>query len=187
MYSLLINHLLASWNQNDIYTLKFCSFLAFIFDVLSTCCRLNCAPPEVLEVLIPRTHECDLIFKQVLYSWSESAMTMWRYWENILYKSRSSWSYALPVDSFTSWATREAQVLEWVAYPFSRGSTQPRNWTGVFCIASRFFTNWAIRKAPHNYQRLGKAWCRILSNSSQEEPTLPTLLFKTSKSSLKNY
>ena len=27
------------------------------------------------------------------------------------------------------------QILEWVAYPFSRGSSRPRNHTGVFCIA----------------------------------------------------
>ena len=32
------------------------------------------------------------------------------------------------------------RILEWVAYPFSRGSSQPRDQTGVFCIASRFFT-----------------------------------------------
>ena len=39
------------------------------------------------------------------------------------------------------------RILEWVAYPFSSRSSQPRNWTGVFCIAGRFFTNWAIREA----------------------------------------
>ena len=39
------------------------------------------------------------------------------------------------------------RILEWVAYPFSRGSSQPRNWTRVSCIAGRFFTNWAIREA----------------------------------------
>ena len=33
-----------------------------------------------------------------------------------------------------------ARILEWVAYPFSRGSSQPRNWTGVSCIVGRFFT-----------------------------------------------
>ena len=38
------------------------------------------------------------------------------------------------------------RILEWVAYPFSRGSFRPRNWTGVSCIAGRFFTNWAIRE-----------------------------------------
>ena len=39
------------------------------------------------------------------------------------------------------------RILEWVAFPFSRGSSQPRNQTGVSCIAGRFFTNWAIREA----------------------------------------
>ena len=38
------------------------------------------------------------------------------------------------------------RILEWVAYPFSRESSRPRNWTGVSCIAGGFFTNWAIRK-----------------------------------------
>ena len=39
------------------------------------------------------------------------------------------------------------RILEWVAYSFSRGSSQPRNRTGVFCNAGRFFTNWATREA----------------------------------------
>ena len=33
----------------------------------------------------------------------------------------------------------------WVAYPFSSGSSQPRNWTRVSYIAGRFFTRWATR------------------------------------------
>ena len=37
------------------------------------------------------------------------------------------------------------RILEWVAYPFSSRSSWPRNWTGVSCIAGRFFTHWAIR------------------------------------------
>ena len=37
--------------------------------------------------------------------------------------------------------------MEWVAYPFSKGSSQPRNWTGVSCIAGGFFTNWPVREA----------------------------------------
>ena len=38
------------------------------------------------------------------------------------------------------------RILEWVAYPFSRGSSLPRNWTGVSCVAGRLFTSWATRK-----------------------------------------
>ena len=33
--------------------------------------------------------------------------------------------------------------LEWVAFPFSSGSSQPRDLTQVFCIAGGFFTSWA--------------------------------------------
>ena len=39
----------------------------------------------------------------------------------------------------------QARILDWVAFPFSSRSSQPRNWTRVFCIAGRFFTNWVIR------------------------------------------
>ena len=42
---------------------------------------------------------------------------------------------------------RSPRIPKWVAYPYSRGSSQHRNWTGVSCIAGRFFTNWAMRKA----------------------------------------
>ena len=41
----------------------------------------------------------------------------------------------------------QARVLEWVAISFSRGSSQPRNWTWVSLIAGRRFTIWATREA----------------------------------------
>ena len=34
----------------------------------------------------------------------------------------------------------QARILEWVAIPFSRGSSRPRDQTWVSCIAGRFFT-----------------------------------------------
>ena len=40
-----------------------------------------------------------------------------------------------------------ARILEWVAIPFSRGSSQPRYQTRVSCIAGRFFTIWVTREA----------------------------------------
>ena len=41
----------------------------------------------------------------------------------------------------------QARILEWVAMPSSGGSSQPRDWTQVSRIASRFFTAWATREA----------------------------------------
>ena len=34
----------------------------------------------------------------------------------------------------------QARTLEWVAIPFSRGSSRPRDGTRVSCIAGGFFT-----------------------------------------------
>ena len=42
----------------------------------------------------------------------------------------------------------QARILEWVAIPFFRGSSQPRDWTQVSCIAGRRFNLWASREAP---------------------------------------
>ena len=41
------------------------------------------------------------------------------------------------------------RILEWVDYPFSRGSSQSRNRTRVSCIANGFFTSWGTREALH--------------------------------------
>ena len=42
----------------------------------------------------------------------------------------------------------QAGILEWVAFPFSKVSSQPRDQTCISCIAGRFFTSWATREAP---------------------------------------
>ena len=51
-------------------------------------------------------------------------------------------------DSLQPWALGilQARTLEWAAFPFSRGSSQPRDQTQVSCIAG-FFTSWAMREA----------------------------------------
>ena len=45
----------------------------------------------------------------------------------------------------------QARILEWVAFPFSRGSSQPRNRTQVSHSAGGFFTSWATREAQEHW------------------------------------
>ena len=46
-----------------------------------------------------------------------------------------------------------ARILEWVAFPFSRGSSQSRDQTQVSLIAGGFFTNCTTREAQtYGYQ-----------------------------------
>ena len=44
-----------------------------------------------------------------------------------------------PMD-YTVQGILQARILEWVAFPFSRGSSQPRDQTQVSHIAGGFFT-----------------------------------------------
>jgi len=51
-----------------------------------------------------------------------------------------------PID-YTIHGILQARILEWVAVLFSRGSSQLRDWTKVFCITGRFFIVWVTREA----------------------------------------
>ena len=53
----------------------------------------------------------------------------------------------------------QARILEGIAIPFSRGSSQPRNQTWVSCIAGRFCTIWATRKTQKILE-----WVAMLSS-----------------------
>ena len=41
----------------------------------------------------------------------------------------------------------QARILEWVPFPFCRGSSQPRDWPQVSRVAGGFFTSWDTREA----------------------------------------
>ena len=56
-------------------------------------------------------------------------------------------AHQAPASATLSMRILQARILEWVALPFSRGSSQPRDQTQVSCIAGRFFTVWATREA----------------------------------------
>ena len=48
---------------------------------------------------------------------------------------------------FSAHGIFQARILEWVAIPFSRGCSWPRDRTRVSHSAGRFFTVWATREA----------------------------------------
>ena len=59
------------------------------------------------------------------------------------------WLFATPWTN-TVHGILQARILEWVAFPFSRGSSQPRDWTQISCIIGRFFIIWATREVEPN-------------------------------------
>ena len=52
-----------------------------------------------------------------------------------------------PMDCIAVQRILQTRILEWVAFPFSRRSSQPRDWTQVSHNEGGFFTSWATREA----------------------------------------
>ena len=65
----------------------------------------------------------------------------------------------------------QARILDYVAIPFSRGSSQPRDQTWVSCIAGRFFTIWATREGPCDLRDTAKV---ALSSHTTENCSIIT-------------
>ena len=61
------------------------------------------------------------------------------------------WKSLSRVQLFTVHGILQARILEWVAFPFSRGSSQPRDQTQVSCVTDGIFTSWATKKLTVNY------------------------------------
>ena len=84
--------------------------------------------------------------------WDLCSVT-WKAMKSLLFLAKWKWSslsrvwlFATPMN-YTIHGILWARILEWVASPFSRGSSQPRDRTKVSLIAGRFFTSWATREA----------------------------------------
>ena len=69
-----------------------------------------------------------------------------------------------------------------MAFPFSRGTSQPRDWTQASCLAGRFFTSWATREAfwqssirnircfPFIFTLIGSCWSQSSSITCLQNP-----------------
>ena len=70
---------------------------------------------------------------------------------------------------YTVHGSLQAWILEWVAFPFSRGSSQLRDWTQVSHIAGGFFTSWATREAQEYWSGFSSVQlsCSVMSDSLQ--------------------
>ena len=79
------------------------------------------------------------VTREVFSLFIESPLSEWKSLSRV-------WLFATPW-TITVYGILQARMLEWGAFPFSRGSSQPRDATQVSCIAGRFFTSWATREA----------------------------------------
>ena len=80
----------------------------------------------------------------------------------------------------------QARILEWVAMPSSRGSSEPRKQTQVSCTAGRFFTNWTTKEFFPQIQALGCVTCSVMSDPLRPYRLDPARLLCPGDSPVKN-
>ena len=79
-------------------------------------------------------------------------------------KSHFLWSHELNPARLLCHGILQARILEWVASSFSKGSSQPRDWTRVSYTAGRFFTIWATTL---RWRELYRVWQSGSSNHGE--------------------
>ena len=145
----------------------------FRFSQQNFCASLLCCP-VLLRTLTPHVF---LGYKKTQRQWSEVAQSCPTLCDLI--------DCSLPGSSVPG--IFQARVLEWLAIPFSRGSSWYRDWTQISHIVGRHFTIWAPRGVGHTYQRepqidatalaviMMKQRQTVLSRFSNGLPVLPIL------------
>ena len=91
----------------------------------------------------------------IISPWPIASRKLWCTWlqlkvksstfSEVMWSAQSCLNLCDPVD-YTVHGILQARILEWVAVPFSRGSSLPRDRTQVSQIAGGFFS-WATREA----------------------------------------
>ena len=81
-----------------------------------------------------------------LYCTSQPSPTPCTLWYTVLC-TEILWLYSGMIQVMGAQYSDSHYLDWWVAYLFSSRSSQPRNQTGVSCIAGGFLTNWAMREA----------------------------------------
>ena len=121
--------------------LKSCPFFrVFFVPGLHAPWLLSCSFLYMYLTLSLATCFCISAYFLIFFSF-QSFMLLWS-------ESRSVLSDCLQTMDYRIHGILQARILEWVAVPFSRGFSQPRDQTHVSHIAGGFFTSWATRKAP---------------------------------------
>ena len=111
---------------------------------------ITCLDLSILDVLWKafwtwNQEELVLGFPLTLWFWAPNWSSLSLNYESEICSVVQIYSLR-PHGLYSPWIL-QAIILEWVVFPFSRGSFQLRDQNQVSHIAGRFFTSWATREA----------------------------------------
>ena len=104
-------------------------------------------PPKWPATKIQSNHMYTQILHKSPYRQSRFLTPLKLFWKS---ESHSVVSDSLWPMDYRVHGILQVRILKWVAIPFFRGSSQPRDRAQVSHIAGRFFASWATRQAPNS-------------------------------------
>ena len=132
-------------SSGSLFFLCLSSWIRCLWHVTILLITLHLSTPRDSEVLTPYYPKCGL--------WTSSINVTCKHVRNTesLLKVKVAQLCLTICDhmDITVRGILQARILEWVAFPFSRGSSQPRDRTQVSHFAGGFFTSWARREAQN--------------------------------------
>ena len=143
-----VNSLTSRENFQIFQNRYFCKFLLFAF--FSACCPANVGLCHIFVIHVP----FGILIQQNKLPYLAALPVRgvyftWRGWKVKVIVPQLCPILSDPLDSSPPGSSVHgilwARILEWVAIPFSRGSSRRRDWAQVSCTAGRFFTTWATR------------------------------------------
>ena len=107
-----------------------------------------------IELFYVGIQSSKLVIWSPIHSLGQKLFLPWK-WKVKVKVTQSCLTLCDPMDCIVH-GILQARILEWVAFPFSRGSSQPRDRTQVSWIAGRFFTSWATNVCGYAPKRRNK-------------------------------
>ena len=127
--------------ENFLISLFICSCPVYLVPLVEVLNRLSflhhiVSTPKLLKLI----NELNKIAGYTINVQKSVSFLVGRWW----FSRKSCLTFCDPMD-YTVHGILQARILEWVAFPFSRGSSQHRDQAHVSCIVGEFFTSWATR------------------------------------------
>ena len=116
----------------------------YLFELMFLCSLLKYSDAELLDSI----GDLFLIFEQLHTVLHSVCINLHSHWAQSLSHICFLLLHGLYSPSGSSvHGILQARMLEWVASPFSRGSSKSKDWAWVSCITGKFFTFWVTREA----------------------------------------
>ena len=114
-------------------------------NTLNNGAKRSCSEMELFHHLWNVFDPRALLLCELPYIWGSPEYSLERKWK---WKLLSCvWLFVTPWTIHTVHGILQARILGWIAFPFSRGSSQPRDWIHISRIAGGFCASWATREA----------------------------------------